>query len=73
LLLDPFRQARRGIYVGGGVGARVARQDAPRWLLLGVVGLEPPARGRVVPAVELGLGGGVRAAVVLRRLPRDRR
>ncbi|HZF67516.1 MAG TPA: hypothetical protein VEZ47_05735 [Gemmatirosa sp.] len=72
-LLDPFRQARRGLYVGGGVGARVARRDAPRWLLLGVVGLEPPAGGRIVPAVELGLGGGVRAAVVLRRLPKDRR
>jgi hypothetical protein len=72
-LLDPFRQAPRGVYVGAGVGARVVRRDAPRWLLLGVVGLEPPARGPLVPAVELGLGGGVRAALVLRRLRRDAR
>jgi hypothetical protein len=72
-LLDPFRQAPRGVYLGAGVAARVARRDAPRWLLVGVVGVEPPARGPLVPAVEVGLGGGVRAAVVLRRLRRDAR
>jgi hypothetical protein len=61
------------VYLGAGVAARVARRDAPRWLLVGVVGVEPPARGPLVPAVEVGLGGGVRAAVVLRRLRRDAR
>lgn len=65
-LFDPFGEARRGFYAGAGVG--VVRHDAAdvRVLLLGVVGAEGAPAGRVVPAVELTLGDGVRLGAVLR-------
>lgn len=64
---DPFAQRARAVYGGAGVG--LVRSDgdgdvAGRMLL--VVGVEGAARGRVVPAVELMLGGGVRLGLVLR-------
>lgn len=72
-LVDPFRQASRGLYVGGGVAGRVQEGERPRWHLVGAVGLEGRRRGGLAPAVELGVGGGARLAVVLRQAPRDRR
>lgn len=72
-LLDPLRQAPRGVYAGGGAGARVGGDDVPRYFLLAVVGVEGRPRGPMVPAAELGVGGGVRLAVVLRRARPGRR
>jgi hypothetical protein len=71
--LDPFRQSRWAPYGGAGVSGRYrSRLDGgSRAYLLVVLGVEGPlAFGHtsgIVPAFEVGLGGGVRLAVVLRR------
>jgi hypothetical protein len=60
--LDPFRQSRWAPYGGAGISG------AYLLVFLGVEG--PLALGRtsgIVPAFELGLGGGARVGVVLRR------
>lgn len=71
-VLDPLRQAARGVYAGAGVGVR-GRSGASERFLVGMVGVEGRGRGRVVPAVEVGVGGGMRVAVALRRARVGRR
>ena len=75
-LFDPFGERRRGLYAGAGLGVeRVngAGTAQARGLLLGVVGVEGGTVGRVVPALELTVGGGVRLGVLLRtRRPQGR-
>lgn len=66
--LDPFRQARFGISLGGGVTVRGSRAH-----LAALVDVEGPAVGRVVLAIQAGVSGGVRAGVVLRRAIPGRR
>jgi hypothetical protein len=68
---DPFRERRWGLSAGGGLSARY--DDRPtngrrRWraLIALVVDLEGPRGGGVAPAFQVGLGGGVRAGVILR-------
>jgi len=71
-LLDPFRERRWGPY---GLAGGSVRYYADRWrpyLLLGV-GIEGPAHRRFVPAIELGLGGGARVGIAIRRAIPDRR
>jgi hypothetical protein len=71
--LDPFRQSRWAPYGGAGVSGRYrARLDGgARAYLLVFLGVEGPLpMGRtagIVPAFELGLGGGARFGVILRR------
>jgi hypothetical protein len=65
-LLDPFAERRTGLYGGAGLTARHDAGGAWKGDLLLVIGVEGAALGRVVPAFELALGGGVRAALVLR-------
>jgi hypothetical protein len=71
--LDPFRQSRWAPYAGAGVSGRYrARLDgeshAYLMIFLGVEGpLAPGATSGIVPAFEVGLGGGARFAVILRR------
>ncbi len=71
--LDPFRQSRWAPYGGGGVSGRYRSKldGGSRAYLLIFFGVEGPLRlGRTsgfVPAFELGLGGGARVGVVLRR------
>jgi hypothetical protein len=71
--LDPFRQSRWAPYGGGGVSGRYRSKldGGSRAYLLIFVGVEGPLQfGRTsgfVPAFELGLGGGARVAVILRR------
>jgi hypothetical protein len=65
-LLDPFAERRTGLYGGAGLTARHDAGGAWKGSLVLLVGIEGATRGRAVPALELGLGGGVRAAVVLR-------
>lgn len=73
-LLDPLRQARRGVYAGGGLGVRTVGGAAARPFLLGTLGVEGGrTRAGVAPAVEVGVGAGVRVAVVLRRARAGRR
>ncbi len=72
-LLDPLRQAPRGVYAGGGVGVRAAAGRG-RPFLLGALGVEGRrARAGVAPALEIGVGGGARVSVVLRRARAGRR
>lgn len=65
-LLDPFAASPRGFYAGGGVTVRGDEGADPAARLLVIVGVEGNAERRLVPSVELGLGGGVRLGIVLR-------
>lgn len=74
-LFDPFAERSRGFYAGAGIGLEQRADGSARGLLLGVIGLEGATRRqdgaratvpRVVPALELTLGGGARLGVVLR-------
>ena len=71
--VDPQRLSGRGLYAGGGVAVALREALAPRYELVAVLGLEGAPRGAVAPAVEVGLGGGVRVAVALRRARQERR
>ena len=72
--LDPFRQSAYGLSVGGGLSARAEPGDRVRPRLLVAADLEGrrSAHG-IVPAIQLGLGGGVRIGVLLRRGARGMR
>ena len=72
-LFDPLLQHRWGGYAGGGASLRYERGDQMRPRLLLLLGVEgQPVRG-LMPALEVGLGGGVRLGIVLRRAVGDRR
>jgi hypothetical protein len=67
-LLDPFRQTRYGFSIGGGLSARAEPGDQVRPVLLVAAELEGRrSAGGWVPAVQVGLGGGGRIGIVLRR------
>ncbi len=70
-VLDPLRQSRRGAYVGGGVGVLGDVTRGAHAYLLAVLGVELDGarhgRGGWAPAVEVGIGGGARLSIVLRR------
>ncbi len=72
-LLDPFRQSRWGFYGGGGLIGRLDDGDDVRGYFTLVLGAELPGSGRVRPALEVGIGGGTRVALVVRRGRLDRR
>ena len=72
-VVDPLREFRWAPYAAGGLSAVYDRADEWRGVLVGVLGVEGPAGGGVVPAIEAGFGGGVRVGVALRRAMRDRR
>jgi hypothetical protein len=72
-LSDPFRQTRWAINAGGGIGERFEARRGPRTVAIVSLGLEGPSDGAWVPGVEVGLGGGARAGVTLRRAPRRQR
>ena len=72
-LLDPYRQARWGLYGGAGVLARYERGPGTRGYLTLVVGAELPTTARAITAVELGLGSGVRLGVAISRGRNGRR
>ena len=71
--LDPFRQSRWSLYGGGGISGRYRAEEdgGSRAYLLLFLGLEGPLPlGRTsgwVPAFEVGLGGGARVGVIIRR------
>jgi hypothetical protein len=71
--LDPFRQSNWAPYGGAGISGRYrSRLDGgSRAYLLVLLGVEGPLplgqTSGIVPAFEVGLGGGARFAVVLRR------
>lgn len=68
---DPFRERRWGLSAGGGLSVRYdgdAFVGRKRWrtLIALLIDLEGPRTGGVTPAFALGLGGGLRAGVILR-------
>ena len=66
--LDPFRQERFGISIGGGVTVRGSNVH-----LAALLDVEGPALGPILPAIQAGVSGGVRAGLVLRRAMPGRR
>jgi hypothetical protein len=72
-LFDPFLQSRWALYGGGGFSARYDDGGPTRGYLLAVVGVEGPPVKRVLPALEVGLGGGTRISAAFRRAFPDRR
>ena len=73
-LLDPFGQRRFGLYGGAGVALHDvvgARAQGRLFMLVGIEG--DPFAHAMVPAFELSVGGGARAALVLRPRRRDSR
>ena len=68
-LLDPFREVPVGISLGGGVSLAYVDGDRVRPYLVGVVDIEGERHHGLTPALEIGLGGGARVGIVLRRSP----
>jgi hypothetical protein len=70
---DPFRQSRWAPYGGAGVSGRYRQEldGGSRAFILVFFGIEGPLplgeRSGWVPAVEVGLGGGGRVGLILRR------
>lgn len=71
--VDPLRQARRGVYFGGGLAVRHATGAPLRPALVALVGIEGRPHGGVTTAVEAGVGGGARLGLAFRGARRDRR
>ena len=67
-LLDPFRQQSWGLSLGAGIEARAQQHAAGRSVLIVVADLEGSRNARgFSPAIQLGVGGGVRLGFVFRR------
>ncbi len=70
---DPRAESRWAPYLVGGGSFRADQRARGHLYALAAVGVEGPEHHAVVPAFELGLGGGVRAGIVLRRGLANRR
>lgn len=66
-LLDPFRESPWGLSLGGGVSVRYEPLRGWREYLAVVAELEGSSRGPILPALQVGIGGGARVGIVLRR------
>jgi len=71
--VDPLREFRWAPYGSGGLGAIYDGDEHWRGVLIGALGIEGPAVGRMMPAFEVGFGGGARFGVVVRRAMPGRR
>jgi hypothetical protein len=66
-LFDPFLQQRWGLSVGGGVSLRVRQGDRVRPYILTVIDLEGPhSASGLAPALQFGLGAGIRVGGAVR-------
>jgi hypothetical protein len=65
-LLDPFNESPWGLSIGGGMSVLFTQGARTRAYLVVVTDLEGPRFGPFVGALQLGLGGGVRAGIVMR-------
>jgi hypothetical protein len=66
-LLDPFREMPFGLSLGGGLSLPVTQGDRrTRPYLTAVVDIEGRKHGPLTPALQLGLGGGMRIGLVFR-------
>jgi len=72
-LLDPFNDASWGLSIGGGMSAMFEASSVTREYLVVVVDLEAPRIGPITPALQIGLGGGVRVGLVARAYRPGRR
>ena len=72
-LLDPFAESAWGLSIGGGMSALFASRARTHSYLVVVTDLEAPRIGVLIPALQLGLGGGVRVGVVIRGYQPGRR
>jgi opacity protein-like surface antigen len=72
-VVDPLRESRWAPYAAGGLGGIYDGSEKWRGVLVGALGVEGPVTGHVVPALEVGFGGGVRVGVAFRRAMRGRR
>lgn len=68
IALDPFREQRLGFSFGGGVSHRGSTT-----YLAALFDLEGPEVLGMLPAVQVGVSGGARGGIVLRRAIRGRR
>lgn len=66
--VDPFAESKWGAYVGGGAAYYVDDGARGRARAVVVIGVEARRRpGQWMPGIELGLGGGARVGITLRR------
>jgi len=66
-LFDPFLQQRWGMSAGAGISLRARGNDRVRPYLLTVIDFEGPhSASGVSPALQVGLGGGVRLGGAIR-------
>ena len=65
--LDPFREQRWALSIGGGLSVR------RRTHLAAIADVEGPETRGWLPALQVGVSGGVRAGVALRRAIKGRR
>ena len=66
-LLDPFRQQAGGLSLGGGLSVRAREHDRVRPYMLAVIDYEGAIwSSGIAPALQVGLGGGVRVGGALR-------
>ena len=72
-LLDPFNDVPWGLSIGGGMSGMFEQNATSREYLVVVLDLETPHVGSVTPALQFGLGGGLRVGVVLRPYRSGRR
>lgn len=72
-LLDPFRQTPVGLSLGGGISVPYEQNTVTRPYLTAVVDVEGRAHEKITPAVQIGLGGGVRVGLALRTSMLQRR
>jgi hypothetical protein len=71
--LDPYRLSKWGAYAQGGVSALYEEFDGWRALVSVAIGVETPPAAHKTWAFELGLGGGIRLGLALRRARPDSR
>lgn len=72
-LLDPFGESPWGLSIGGGMSVLLTSGERTNEYLVVVLDLEGPPIGPTVPALQLGLGGGFRAGLVIRGYRSGRR
>jgi hypothetical protein len=72
-VVDPLRESRWAPYASGGLGVLYDEDDRWRAVLVGALGVEGPVMGRLVPAIEIGFGGGARVGLAFRRAIPGRR
>jgi len=69
LHLDPSTDTRWAPYLVGGASYRVDARARGALYLVAALGVHAPATRGITPAIEAGVGGGVRVGVVVWRTP----